>query len=206
MPVDPARAPLAERSAAHATALLVVDMISTWDFPDAERLAPRAVAIASRIAALKRRCERAGIPIVYVNDNRDRWRSDFRELASLSARASSAGAAIARCLAPSESDYSVLKPKHSAFYATPLDLLLRHLQVQQLVVTGIATDVCITMTASEARMRDYVVEVPGDCVAALSAARNARALRTLEEVHQIKTTASARVRFPKRTLVQWAKR
>jgi hypothetical protein len=60
MPVDPSRAPLAEPRAAHATALLIVDMISNWDFPDAEGLAPRAVAIAWRIAALKRRCERAG--------------------------------------------------------------------------------------------------------------------------------------------------
>jgi nicotinamidase-related amidase len=197
MPVDPARAPLAKHRAAHSTALLIIDMISYWDFPDAEILARPAVAIAPCIAALKRRCERVRIPIVYVNDNRDRWRSDFRELAALSARASSPGAAIARCLAPLESDYSVLKPKHSAFYATPLDLLLRHLRVRQLLVTGVATDMCITMTASEARMRDYAVEVPADCVATHSAGRNARALRVLEEVHQIKTTPSARVRFTK---------
>jgi hypothetical protein len=51
------------------------------------------------------------------------------------------------------------------------------------------------MSAAEARMRDYVFTVPGDCVAALSAARNARALRTLREVHHLKTTVSARIRF-----------
>ena len=195
MPVDPERAPLADRSAAHATALLIVDMISTWDFPDAEKLAPGALAIAPRIAALKRRCERSAVPVVYVNDNRDRWRSEFRELARVAAATSETGAAIARWLAPVESDYSVLKPKHSAFYATPLDLLLRHLRVAHLLITGVATDMCIAMSAAEARMRDYDVVVPRDCVAALSAARNQRALRALEETHRLKTTVSTRIRL-----------
>jgi nicotinamidase-related amidase len=194
MPVDPSRAPLADQRAAHATALLIIDMISAWDFPDADKLAPRAVAIATPIGALKRRCVRARIPVVYVNDNRNRWRSDFGELVTMSEHASAAGAAIAKCLRP-DGDYAVLKPKHSAFFATPLDLLLRHLRVTRLLVTGVATDLCIVMSAAEARMRDYDVIVPSDCVAALSAARNARALRSLREVHQLRTTASARIRF-----------
>jgi nicotinamidase-related amidase len=195
MPVDPKRAPLADRPAAHATALLIIDMISTWDFPDAEKLAPGALTVAPRIAALKRRCERSAIPVIYVNDNRDRWRSEFRELAQEAAAASATGAALARWLTPTESDYSVLKPKHSAFYATPLDLLLRHLRVARLLITGVATDMCIAMSAAEARMRDYEVVVPRDCVATLSTARNARTVRALEEVHHLKTTVSTRIRF-----------
>ncbi len=170
-------------------------MISAWDFVDAERLAPGAVAIAPRVAALKRRCARAGVPTIYVNDNRDRWRSEFRELATLAAHASGPGAAIARSLAPGADDYAVLKPKHSAFFATPLDLLLRHLHVTRLLLTGVATDLCILMSAAEARMRDYEVIVPRDCVAALSASRSASALHMLQEAHRVKTTASARIRF-----------
>ena len=81
MPVDPERAPLADAPAGHGTALLIIDMISTWDFPDADKLAPRAAAIAPRIGALKLRCARAGMPAIYVNDNRERWRSEFREIA-----------------------------------------------------------------------------------------------------------------------------
>jgi nicotinamidase-related amidase len=195
MPVDPDRAPLADSQAAQGTALLVVDMISGWDFADADKLAPAAVAIAPRIAALKRRCLRAGVPVVYVNDNRQRWRSEFRQIVRESAAESAAGAAIARSLLPQDDDYAVLKPKHSAFFATPLDLLLRHLRATRLLVTGVATDLCIVLTAAEARMRDYEVVVPGDCVAALSAARNAQALHDLSEVHHIKTTASAHVRL-----------
>lgn len=176
-------------------------MISFWDFPDADELARHAVMIASPIAALKRRCGRTGIPVIYVNDNRNRWRSEFRELASHAAGATAAGAAIAKSLMPGSDDYSVLKPKHSAFFATPLDLLLRHLRVHRLFITGVATDLCITMSAAEARMRDYDVVVPRDCVAALSRARSARALRVIEEVHHLKTTPSARLRLTKiRTL------
>jgi nicotinamidase-related amidase len=195
MPVDPSRASLANEPAAHGMALLVIDMISVWDFPDADLLAPRAMAIAPRIGELKRRCVRAGVPVVYVNDNRDQWRSEFRELAMLSAKASPPGEAIARSLLPGDDDYAVLKPKHSAFFATPLDLLLRHLRVSRVVITGVAADLCIAMSAAEARMRDYEVIVHRDCVAALSAARATRALRSFEEVHHLKTTPSSRIRF-----------
>lgn len=196
MPVKPDRAPLADRAAPGAMALLVVDMVSSWDFEDAEPLARAALAIAPRIGVLKRRCLRAGVPVVFVNDNRGRWRSEFRDLVRASIVESEIGAAIAEQLQPGDDDYSVLKPKQSAFYATPLDLLLRHLRVQRLVVTGVASDQCIVVTAAEGRMRDYDVVVPRDCVGAPSAARNAAALRQLAESHRIATPLSSRLRLP----------
>jgi nicotinamidase-related amidase len=198
MPVKPDRAPLADRPAHDGTALLVIDMISTWDFAGAEKIVRGAVAIAPRIAALKQRCVRAGVPVVYVNDNRGRWRSEFRELVRVSIAESDAGAAIAKHLQPEEGDYSVLKPKHSAFYATPLDLLLRHLRVTRLLVGGVASEQCIVMSAAEAKMRDYDVVVPSDCIADQTPARTARALRHLREALAIETTLSARVRLPAR--------
>ena len=80
------RAPLAAEPARGGTALLVVDMISAWDFPDAGTLAPRALRIAPRIAALKARCQAAGVPVIYANDNRGRWRSAFGELVDAARR------------------------------------------------------------------------------------------------------------------------
>ena len=198
MPVKPDRAPLADRAAAGGLALLVVDMVSSWDFPDAGALAPAALAIAPRIGAIERRCRSVGVPVVFVNDNRGRWRSEFRELVRASIAESTTGAAIAEQLQPGDDDYSVLKPKHSAFYATPLDLLLRHLRVGRLVVTGVASDQCIVISAAEARMRDYDVVVPRDCIADQTPARTARALRHLADAHGIETTPSARVRLPGR--------
>ena len=200
MPVAPERAPLAAEAANGGTALLIVDMISTWEFRDADRLAGGAVAIAPRIAALKRRCVAAGVPVIYVNDNHGHWRSDFRALVRLSmVEGDGAGRLIGETLAPGDDDYSVLKPKHSAFFATPLDLLLRHLRVRSLIVTGVATDQCIVMSAADARMRDYEVVVPEDCVAAQTAQRNRRALDYLREAQTMKTTVSARLRLPRRT-------
>ena len=195
MPVRPDRAPLADAPAGDATALLVIDMISNWDFDDADKLGPAAADIAPRIADLKRRCAEAGIPVIFANDNRGRWRSDFHEIVRLSAESGETGAAIHDALTPEQSDYAVLKPKHSAFFATPLDLLLRHLRVRRLIVTGVASDLCVTMTASEARMRDYEVMVPRDCVAALTSARNERALAFLEEVHGMQITPSPDLRL-----------
>ena len=198
MPVKPDRAPLADRSAGGGMALLVIDMISTWDFDGAEKIAAAAIAIAPRLGALKRRCVRAGVPVIYVNDNRGRWRSEFRELVRISIAESKTGAAIAKHLEPGNDDYSVLKPKHSAFYATPLDLLLRHLRVDRLLIGGVASDQCIVMSAAEAKMRDYDVIVPRDCIADQTPARTARALRHLVEALGIETTPSARVRLPAR--------
>ncbi|HSC63743.1 MAG TPA: isochorismatase family cysteine hydrolase [Caldimonas sp.] len=198
MPVKPDRAPLADRAASGAMALLVIDMISTWDFTDAAKVVPGALAIAPRIGALKQRCARAGVPVVFVNDNRGRWRSEFRELVRLSIEESETGATIAEQLQPDDGDYSVLKPKHSAFYATPLDLLLRHLRVNRLVITGVASDQCIVMSAAEATMRDYEVIVPRDCIADQTPARTARALRHLAEAHGIATTPSKQVHLPSR--------
>jgi len=188
---------LAEHRAAGATALLIIDMISSWEFLDADKLLPHAAAIAPRIAALKARCRRAGVPAIYANDNRGQWRSDFRQVVEQAVRAGGDGAEIARRLAPHDDDYFVLKPKHSAFFATPLHLLLQHLKVERLLITGVASDQCIVTSAVDARMRDFAVVVPRDCTATQSAARQQRALRHFEEALDIRTTASARVRLPK---------
>jgi nicotinamidase-related amidase len=193
--VSPASSSLAEHRAAGATALLIIDMISSWEFPDARRLLPRAAAIAPRIAALKLRCRRAGVPVIYANDNRGQWRSDFRQVVEQAMRAGGRGAAIARLLAPDDDDDFVLKPKHSAFFATPLDLLLQHLAAQRLIVTGVASDQCVMTTAVEARMRDHAVVVPRDCIASQSAARDGRAIAQFEEALSLPTTISSRLRL-----------
>jgi nicotinamidase-related amidase len=195
MPVAPQRTPLAERPARGHTALVVIDMFSAWDFEGADRLGRAAVRIASCIGRLKQRCDRAGVPTVFVNDNQGRWRSDAPGLVARSATGTATGAAIAALLAPGELDYFVLKPKHSAFFATPLDLLLRHLRVRRVVVTGVAGDQCVLLTASEARMQDYDVVVPADCVGSQTAERNAAALRHLAKGHKVRVVSARGLRL-----------
>lgn len=175
--------------------VLITDMISTWDFPDADKLLPHALAIAPAIARLKARCRKAGVPVVYANDNLGRWRSDLHELVERSLQSGGAGAAITAQLAPDADDYVVLKPKHSAFYATPLELLLQDLHSGWLVIAGVASDQCVLATASDARMRDRAVVVPRDCVASQTTARTRASIVHFETVLKIATTPSRRLRL-----------
>lgn len=177
------------------SALLIIDMISDWAFPDANKLLPRTAAIAPRIAALKARCRRQGVPVIYANDNRGQWRSDLRQVVAQAIQAGGPGGRIVGLIAPDADDYFVLKPKHSAFFLTPMDLLLRHLGVRRLLLTGAASDQCVVATAMDARMRDYEVVVPGDCIASQTVARNRRAIEHFERVLDIRTTPSSRVRL-----------
>ena len=151
-----------------SAALLLIDVINDLDFPDNEELVRESVGLGTRIAALKRRCMGARIPAIYVNDNRGRWRSNFREVLDHCLSPDSLGREMVAQLVPSAEDYIVLKPKHSAFYATPLDALLAHMGVRTLILTGITTNACVILTAGDAYVRDYGLIVPPDCVAALS--------------------------------------
>jgi len=132
----------------------------------------------------------------YANDNQGRWRSDFREVVAAALERGGRGARIAELLKPGGDDYFVLKPKHSGFHATPLDLLLRHLQVRRLVVTGVSGDQCVLYTVADARMHDYEIVVPRDCVASLSAERDRRLLDYLAEVSQVQTPVGREVELP----------
>jgi nicotinamidase-related amidase len=175
-------------------ALLITDMISAWDFPDAQTLVRAALRIAPRITDLKRRFEGRDLPVIYANDNRGRWRSDFRQQVEAAEGAGGPGTTIARLLAPMPGNFFILKPKHSAFFCTPLELLLQDLRVGKLLIVGVSSDQCILMTASDARMRNLDVTIPRDCVAGLTTARTRAALRYFDTVLQVNTAASPRIR------------
>ena len=85
-------------------------------------------------------------------------------------------------LCPADSDYFVLKPKHSGFYATTLDVLLEYLGVETLILTGIATNICVLFTANDAYMRDYKLFVPSDCVAANTIEDTQYSLRQMKTI------------------------
>lgn len=87
----------------------------------------------------------------------------------------------------------MLKPKHSAFHATPLDLLLRHLGTRRLVLGGVSSDQCVLYTAADARMRDYDIVVARDCVATQSDERNERALHHFQQALGIETPLSTQI-------------
>src|SRR6185436_18330524 len=91
----------------------------------------------------------------------------------------------------------VLKPKHSGFYKTTLDLLLDYLQTKTVILTGMATDVCVLFTAADAYMRDLRVIVPSDCVTALTPAAHRAALAQMRSVLKAEVKASASLDLPR---------
>jgi nicotinamidase-related amidase len=102
--------------------LLLVDVLNDVDFPGNSQLLKSIRALGKNISALKKRCKDAGLPVIYVNDNRDKWRSDFSVVLSHCLRPDSPGRPMISQLIPEAS--VVLKPKHSAFCTTPLDTLI----------------------------------------------------------------------------------
>lgn len=177
-------------------ALLVIDMISDWQFEDADKLLPRACEMAQTIRALKQRCQEAGMPIIYANDNHGRWRSDFQQRIREAEQSHEKAACIGRLLKPGEDDYLILKPRHSAFVATPLHIVLSNLHVHKLVLTGVTTDQCVLATAIEARMHQFDVWCPSDCVTTLSDTRQRRTLDHMTEVLKVCTTPSTSLELP----------
>ncbi|HEX4928621.1 MAG TPA: isochorismatase family cysteine hydrolase [Burkholderiales bacterium] len=172
-------------------ALLVIDMINAFDFEGAAAMLPRALSAAQAIAALKRRTRAAGMPVVYVNDNFGRWRSDFRSLLAHVTEPGCPGKSIAELLRPESDDYFVLKPKHSGFQFTSLDVLLEHLGARTLILTGVAGNFCVLFTAQDAYMRDYRLAVPRDCIASQSEDDDAYALEHMAKVTKADTRPSA---------------
>jgi nicotinamidase-related amidase len=163
-------------------ALVLLDVISDFEFPDSERLLPYAREAVPRLVALKARARERGIPAVYVNDNFGRWTSDFRRLLEHCLGSGAKGAPITGALAPTDDDYSVLKAKHSGFFGTALELVLRYLGASFLIVTGFTTDICVTFTAADAYMREYRLWVPSDCTAAVDPRHHRAALNYMQRV------------------------
>ena len=171
-------------------ALLVIDMINDMEFPGGDELREQALPVAHCIAALKRRAKAAGIPVIYVNDNFGKWRSDLSTLVAHCLEDSCGAAPIVQLLKPDEDDYVVLKPKHSGFYSTTLDTLLDYLKTRTLILTGVAGNVCVLFTANDAFMRDFHLIVPADCTASIDPADNRHALAQMAKVLRADLTRS----------------
>ena len=175
-----------------ATALLIIDMINTLDFDAGPKLLRHALPAARAIVELKTRARQAGMPIIYVNDNYDNWTADFDDLIQRCLQPNVLGRALAEVLAPdNDDDLFVLKPKHSGFHGTPLEILLRQLKVDTLILTGIAGDVCVLFTANDAYMRGFELYVPRDAVASVSAEANEYTLRYMERVLKADTRCAS---------------
>ena len=163
-------------------ALLLVDFINPMDFAGANSLAPRALAAAAAAARLKTRLKRARVPVIYANDNFGDWRADFTMIVEACRQGVPAARKLVATIAPDAGDLSILKPRHSAFFGTPLEFLLDELRINQLVIAGLTTDNCVMFTAHDAYLRKMAVFVPSNCAAARDPRDHRAALRHIRTV------------------------
>lgn len=178
-----------------SVALLIVDVMNDLEFPGGEQLLVHALPMARVIHRLKAQARAAGVPCIYANDNFGRWRSDFREIVRHVREDGVRGQPIAELLRPDANDYFVLKPRHSAFFGTSLELLLEHFQTRTLVITGMAGNNCVVASATDAYMRGYRVVVPPDAVASERPELNEAALKHMSTVLKAQTVPAAEVDF-----------
>jgi nicotinamidase-related amidase len=145
------------------SALVVIDMLNAYEFPDADRLAESVREALPNIRRLIERAQRDGVPVIYVNDNYGDWNSSAEELLETARRGRFPD--LVDAIAPGDDVRFVIKGRHSIFYGTPLEHLLGELEVDRLVLTGQVTEQCVLYSALDAYVRGLAVAIPRDAVA-----------------------------------------
>lgn len=161
-------------------ALILIDVINDLDFDGNEELLEGLETLTHQLSKLKRAARRANLPVIYLNDNFNNWHSNFNEQLEMCTSARSKGRELAKALAPTRQDFFVLKPMHSGFFGTPLNILLKKLGVEHLILAGIAADICVLYTANDAYMRDYKLTIVSDGVISNQQSETDLALKKME--------------------------
>jgi nicotinamidase-related amidase len=174
-------------------ALVVIDMINTYEHEDAERLRESAARAVPVIRELLERARDAGAPVIYVNDNFGQWRSHQRALVE-NALESEHGSLV-EPIVPDEDAMFVVKARHSIFYETPFGYLLRQEGIEEIVLTGQATEQCILYSALDAHIRHIPVIVPRDAVAHIHEDLAEAALRMMELNMEAEVVRAGDLRF-----------
>jgi nicotinamidase-related amidase len=145
------------------TALIVIDMINTYDHADADLLASSAREVLQAVARLIRNAREEDVPVIYVNDNFGEWRSHHGEIVETALAGPHAD--LVEPIRPDENSLFVVKARHSIFFETPLSYLLTQLEVDHVVLCGQVTEQCVLYSALDAHIRHLHVTVVDDAVA-----------------------------------------
>ncbi|MBW0015997.1 MAG: cysteine hydrolase [Mycobacterium sp.] len=172
------------------TTLLVVDMLNSYQHPDAEALIPNVEQIIDPLTDLVRRAHQSeDVDVVYVNDNYGDFAAEFSDIV----RSACEGARpdLVEPIAPPEGSRMMTKVRHSAFYSTPAAYLLNRLGTKRLILVGQVTEQCILYSALDAYVRHFQVVIPRDAVAHIDAELGAAALKMMEQNMSAELTVAA---------------
>ena len=174
-------------------ALLIIDVINDFQFEYGDQLLQHTQNIITPLLQLKKRAKQQHIPIIYINDHYNLWQADFKKI--INHCRTNRNNEYITAISPDEDDFFLIKPKHSAFYETPLHTLLSHLKINSLVLTGIAGNICVLFTANDAYMREYQLYCPKDCIASADVQDNRYALTMMLNVLKANIGSSSSIRF-----------
>ena len=172
-------------------AVIALDLITDFAFPDGPRVRRALSRHSTAIRGLLDRARSARVPVFYANDNLGAWRSDAPALIAHCTDSRRAGAALVQSLSPQKKDEIVLKPRHSAFFGTPLVALLDDRRIDTLVIVGVSAESCVWMTACDAHTQGFDLVVAADCIAGVSTRAVRATLTSLHEVLNARTPRSA---------------
>jgi nicotinamidase-related amidase len=175
------------------TALIVVDMLNSYEHEDADELTKSVETVVEPLSALIERADRDGAEIIYVNDNYGDWKSSQEDLA----RQAMDGARrdLVEPLLPPDSADFVLKARHTIFYMTPLEYLLGQKEIDRVILTGQVTEQCILYSALDAYVRHFEVSIPRDGVAHIHENLADAALEMMERNMGAEITSCADVKL-----------
>jgi nicotinamidase-related amidase len=172
------------------TAVLVVDMLNSYEHPDAELLVPNIEKIIESLAELIRNArESDNVDVIYVNDNYGDFTAEFSNI--VRAALNGARPDLVKRIAPADESRLLTKVRHSAFYATPFAYLLGRLDTKRVILTGQVTEQCILYSALDAYVRHFPVVIPRDAVAHIDADLGAAALKMMERNMDAELTIAA---------------
>jgi len=170
------------------TAMLIIDMMNKMDFEGGEDLLHHTSKMVDQLSLFKKRVKEAGFPVIYVNDNFGQWQDNATNIIDECMK--KPGKSVVEKILPEEDDYFIIKPKHSGFFGTQLDILLHQLGIDNLILTGVAGDICVLFTANDAYMREYELYIPKDCVASEQTSNNENAIQIMQRSLMADVTVS----------------
>ncbi|HWD84448.1 MAG TPA: isochorismatase family cysteine hydrolase [Solirubrobacteraceae bacterium] len=159
-------------------AVIVTDMLNPYEHEDAEPLMDSAREVVGEIGRLVAAARTRDVSVVYVNDNQQDWTAGRGELVkrALEGRDRS----LIEPIIPPDDVPFVVKARHSVFYETQLEYMLRQLEIERLVLAGQVTEQCILYSALDAYVRHFDVIIPCDAVAHIDPDLADAALRMME--------------------------
>lgn len=162
-------------------ALLIIDMVNDFVLDEGTLQVPDARNIVLNIKDYIEEFHKNNDPVIYINDSHDPKDSEFNRWPPHSIKGTK-GSQVFDEIKPQEQDYVINKRRYSGFYGTSLDLLLNELDVEELVITGTVTNICILATALDAYMRGFKLLIPENSVAGLDANDHSQALKQMEDI------------------------